>query len=164
MNLNDLEIFDQDELLAIATIAFDKQDLMTALPILKKLVTSEQCPVGSFSLLGRIYAILGLYERAMIAFNAYLEHRPEVVPEHFEIGLLHRELGNDNEALKVWDEVLEKAPGFPPALYSKAVYLRDYNLIDDALDLLNTLIETAPPEDRHVEMANQLISEISLQS
>lgn len=158
-NYND---FEKDELLALANLYFDRQDYIVALRILKRLVSEETAPVGAFSTLGRIYAVLGLFERAMVAFETYLEFRPDAIPERFEMSLLYRQMDRDDEALKIWESILNDNANFAPVLYAKALYLRDNELEDEAIDLLTQLIENAPAEDRHVELANQLLSEISL--
>jgi len=162
--MNNFSLLDTDELFALAQLDFEREDYQSALPKLKKLIKGQDFPVGVFSVLGRIYAILGLFNKAKISLETFLEHQPDAVPEHFEIGMIHRQLGDDDSAISVWDDVLEKAPHFPPVLYSKALYLLDCDLTEESLEQLNLIIETANPNDRHIEMANELISQISLQS
>ncbi|MCG3723679.1 tetratricopeptide repeat protein [Vibrio cincinnatiensis] len=154
--------FEKDELLALANLYFDKQDYIVALPILKHLVSAETTPVGAFSTLGRIYAVLGLFERALVAFETYLEYRPESIPERFEISLIHRRMDNDEKALILWENILKDNENFAPVLYAKALYLRDSDREDEAIEVLTQLIENTPPEDNHVELANRLLSDISL--
>ena len=154
--------FEKDELLALANLHFDKQDYIVALPILKHLVSADTAPVGAFSTLGRIYSVLGLFERALAAFETYLEYRPEAIPERFEVSLIHRQMDNDEKALVVWENILKDNADFAPVLYAKALYLRDNDRDDEAIDVLTQLIENTPPEDSHVELANRLLSDISL--
>jgi len=162
--MNNFSLLDTDELFALAQLDFEREDYQGALPKLKKLITNEDFPVGVFSVLGRVYAILGLFNKAKVALETFLEHQPNAVPEHFEIGMIYRQLGDDDAAIRIWDDVLEKAPNFPPVLYSKALYFLDRDLPEESLEQLNFIIETANPNDRHIEMANELISQISLQS
>ncbi|KUI97037.1 tetratricopeptide repeat protein [Vibrio sp. MEBiC08052] len=156
------DLFESDELLALANYHFDKQDYIIALPILKRLVMAEMAPVGTFSTLGRVYAVLGLFERAMVAFRTYLEIRPEAVAERFEISLLHRELGQDEDAVKIWDKLLQEKPDFAPVLYAKAQYAKEMNLEDEAIDLLTQLIEQCSDDEQYVDLANQTLAEISM--
>ncbi|EJI1278668.1 tetratricopeptide repeat protein [Vibrio vulnificus] len=160
----DYDSLDSDELLALANLYFDNEDYIVALPILKKLVNLEMAPVGAFSTLGRIYSILGLFERAKAAFDAYLGFRPNAIPERFEKGLVLKQMGRDDEALAIWENILKENEHFAPALYTKALYLRENDRVDEAIDVLTLLIENTPPEDNHLELANQLLSELSLYS
>ena len=162
--MTNYEGLEPDELLALANLYFDNEDYIVALPILKKLVNSETAPVGAFSTLGRIYSILGLFERAKAAFDAYLGFRPDAIPERFEKGLVLKQMGSDEAALTIWENILEENEHFAPALYTKALYLKESSRVDEAIDVLTLLIENTPPEDNHFDLANQMLSELSLYS
>lgn len=159
---NTLDVFEKDELFALAQHDYENERLEQALAKLKRLLDGGEFPVNVFSLLGRIYAALGLDQRAKVALEAYVEQVPEVVPEHFHLGLVMRNLGDTEQAVKIWDDVLEKAPAFPPALYNKALFLLEQNQEQEAIELLNKIIETANDADEHVTLANDILSRLSM--
>ncbi|MDO6685867.1 MULTISPECIES: tetratricopeptide repeat protein [unclassified Agarivorans] len=162
--LNEKKLLESDELLALSRIAIEREDYEGALMKLKSILDEPEIPVGVYALLGRVYAALELFEKAIIAFDEYLIHRPEVVPEKFHLGAVYREMGENEKALQIWDEVLDKAPDFPPVLYNQALYYLEEKDEDGAIEKLNYIIENIDPEDNHVDMANRLLSTISLAS
>jgi tetratricopeptide (TPR) repeat protein len=159
-----MTMFDPDELLALAQLDLNKERYDKALARLKVLMSAQEVPIAAYSMLGRVYAILGLHERAKEALETYLRLRPDVVPEHFHLGMLYRDSGEGEQAMEIWAAVLAKAPNFPPALYHQGLYLLEQGLRHEAIDKLNQILETADPADEHIGMANSLMAEISLQS
>ncbi len=157
-----LDIFDKDELFALAQHDYENQRLDQALAKLKKMLEGGEFPVNVFSLLGRIYAALGLDQRARVALESFVENVPDVVPEHFHLGMVVRNLGDIEKAVSIWNDVLEKAPNFPPALYHKALYLLDSGEEQGAIELLNRIIETANDADEHIALANDVLSRLSM--
>lgn len=156
----DFTLFDNDELFALAAFEFEKDEYQNALPKLKRLIATGTPPVGTYSVLGRLYANLRLFEKAKTALEKYLELLPEVVPEHFQLSMVYLELGDEERATATWEAVLDKAPNFPPALFAKAQYLLRDNQPELAVELFNQIIETASPQDQHVEPAKKLVEEI----
>ncbi|MGF1731289.1 tetratricopeptide repeat protein [Photobacterium kasasachensis] len=157
-------LLDNEELLALSRNALEREDYHDALIKIKYILKRNEVPAGVYALLGRTYAALELHDKAVAAFNEFLHHRPEVIPERFHLGVVYREMGDNAKALAVWEEVLEKAPNFPPALYNKALFLLDDGNEDEAIELFNYIIENVEPDDSHVEMANHMLSTISLAS
>ena len=159
--MTDISLFDSDELFALAEYEFKNDKLDQALLKLKVLIEKEEFPVNTLSLLGRIYSILGLNMRAKKSLEAYIEHVPEAVPEHFHLGLILRNQDDIEGAKKVWDDVIKKAPSFPPALYHLALYYIDNGNDLRATELLENIIKNAQEGDEHIQLANELLSKIS---
>lgn len=161
---DDNNLLDNEELLALSRNAIEREDYHDALIKLKYILKRDEVPAGVYALLGRTYAALELFDKSIVAFNEFLHHRPEVIPERFHLGVVYREMGDKEKAFEIWEEVLEKAPNFPPALYNKALFLLDDGNEDEAVEQFNNIIENVDPEDSHVEMANEMLSTISLAS
>ncbi|EHK8998535.1 hypothetical protein M2H13_18905 [Vibrio vulnificus] len=162
--INDLSVLDDEELLALAKVSVERADYEDALIKMKILLNRDNFPVSIYALFGRTYTALELYSKAIESFNEFLYHYPEVIPERFHLGVVYRRMKNNEKALSVWNEVLELAPAFPPALYNKALLLLDWHDEDGAIEQLNYIIENVDPEDDHVEMASHMLSSISLSS
>ncbi|KUI97005.1 tetratricopeptide repeat protein [Vibrio sp. MEBiC08052] len=155
-------LLDTEELIALSRSALLKEDYDCALTKLKLVVRQEQFPIEVYSLLGRVYAALELFDKSVAAFQEFLTRRPEVVPERFHLGMVYRNMGENTKAIQVWDEVLEQAPMFPPALYNKGLYYLDEGNKEEAIELFNYIIDHVDPDDSHVEMANYMLSSMSL--
>ena len=164
--MNNFASFDNDELLALSDWNFQNNLHENALEKLKVLVRRDNAPLQSHALIGRIYATLGLFEKAKISFTFYLEnqtnHRMKI-NETFQLGLVERDLGNIDNALHVWDELLKEHPKHTPCLYNKAVILVEIKQYQKAADLLNSILEIAEDNDQHIQLADQLLSRIALQ-
>lgn len=155
--------FDPEELFALAKYDFSKNEYEPALSKLKVLIGRNQTLLDSYSLAGRIYATLELFEKAKECFSIFVKNAPEAIEERFQLGVVDYNLGNLEDALSMWDELLESYPGFPPALYHKALVMIDKDEVQQATDLLNSLLETAPEGDAHIAMADEMLSKLSLQ-
>lgn len=154
---------DNDEIFALAKIDFRRENYDFCLEKLKCVMARNQIPVAVYSLLGRTYAVLELFERARDVFKMYLEHVPNALQEKFHLGMVEKDLGNNDVAIKLWDEVLAEEPSFIPALYHKAVVFVDKNALQEASQLLNQLLEVVPENDQHAVLAKELLDSIQLQ-
>ncbi len=157
--------FDGDELLALSDWHFQNNQYDQALDKLKALVTRQDAPLQSHALIGRIYATLGLFDKAKKAFVFYLEHQsnPNMrVNEIFQLGLVEKDSGNIEAALRAWDDLLINYPNHTPCLYHKAIVLVDLKQYQQAADILNYILENAEDNDRHIQLADQMLNNIAL--
>ena len=138
-----LTCFDQDELMALTEQDLRRENYAEALEKLKVIGGRNGVPVAYHAVLGRVYASLGLLQRARHAFATYVENTPDSIHEHFQLGMVERDMGNLPEAQQIWDQVLEKEQDYPPALYFKAASLVDLNEYREAMPLLQRLKDTA---------------------
>ncbi|WP_143873782.1 tetratricopeptide repeat protein [Catenovulum sediminis] len=159
-----LSTFDTDELLALADIDFQKERNAEALFKLKALIARNNTPIQAYALLGRIYATIGLFPRAQSALRFFIDNNEGMpsVNERFQLGLVESDLGNTEEAINIWSELLTQFPDYPPALYHKAKIFVASGKEQEAIVLLNHILETAQDGDAHISLADKLLSKISV--
>ncbi len=164
--MSDYSNFDNDELLALADWNFKKTDYQAAIEKLKTLLARNNVPLNTYALLGRVYATIGLFERAKGAFQFFIDQKQDpstALNERFQLGLVENDLGNSEQAIKIWDEVLASHSNFVPAMYHKAKVLVELNQVQVAVELLNNLLETAEDGNEYIPMADKLLSKLVLQ-
>lgn len=163
--MSDLTCFDNDELLALSDNDFQNKRYEQSLAKVKVLLARNNTPLPAYALIGRLYASIGLLERARDAFAFYISkaQREPVLNETFQLGLVESDLGNKDAALDIWTKLLAEHPNYPPALYHKANLLLEKDKIQESVDLLNHILETAPEGDNYIPMADRLLSRIVLQ-
>lgn len=154
------DIFDSDELLALSRNDMLLQNYELALEKIKTLIARESIPLEVLSLAGKIYATLGLFEKAKSSFSEYLQHAPNAYIELFQLGMVERDLGEINAAVSIWMSVLDLEPNYPDALYYCADAYIQLDLYDKARANLLTLLETAPDDSKYIPMADQLLNRI----
>ncbi len=148
---------DVEESLALARHQVMHGDLEHALDRLKPLATLAQPPADSLVLLARVYAQLGLMDRAQGAFRRYIEAHPGAAHETFELGATYFDQGNDAKALECWGQALAIAPTYPPALFFSAAALSRTGNNADARRHLEVLFNSAPAYNLYVERARDLL-------
>lgn len=152
--------FDAEELVALARadLRLNRQD--RALQKLKAAVRDPNCPPAGASLLGQVYADLGLFKRAQEWLGRYIELNPKSPTELFQLGLTHLELGDRDQAKSLWSSVLELMPNHPPALYFTAVAATMDGRSDDARRDLLQLFRSAAPDNQYVQQGKELLSRL----
>lgn len=148
---------DPDERLALAKYEAQRGELQRALAMLKPLIAAERPPADSLAVLARLYARIGLMERAQAAFRRYLEYHPGAVHETFELGATYFDEGDDGKALEYWDRALALQPTHPPALFYSAAALSRTGKPADARRQLDVLLKSAPADNVYVERARDLL-------
>lgn len=161
--MSHLSNFSAEELFALATQDFKREYFEGTLDKLKLLFIRNQAPLEAYSLMGRTYASIGLFDQAKQALSKFLEESPGAINETFQLGMIEKDLGNAEDAMQLWESVLAKAPEFPPALYHSASQLAETDQVQTAIERLNIILETAADEDSYVVLADKLISKLSLQ-
>ncbi|CAH7138883.1 TPR_REGION domain-containing protein [Vibrio chagasii] len=157
----ELELFSSDELLALAAIDLEKNELALGLEKLKlmrkKGVVSDELD----SMLGSVYAKLQLFIDAAECYSRLLERAPSRVHERFQLGMVYREIGEIDKALEHWDMVLGDEPNYPPVLFHKAVLLLNNNDESECRYLLTLLIESAEEDNYYAQNGKKLIDELN---
>ena len=113
--------FDCEELVALARIDMEQNRLDRALSRLKRALVENSGHDQANLLAARVYAQLGLFDRAEQGFKTFLESNPEAIIERFQLGMSLFDSGKASDALVAWDEVLKAEPTYPPALFYKAL-------------------------------------------
>ena len=111
------DFYDDEELLALARFDLGRDRPEEALWKLKKLLGAAEPSADAVVLAARLYAQLGLIDRAQGLFKRYLELRPGSMQETFELGMTHFDKNDLVPAQARWEEVLNALPTHPPALY-----------------------------------------------
>ena len=154
------ENFEPDELLALARVDIDRGELAEALWKLKLVHAESSAPAESFSMTGRLYAQLGLWDRAKSMFQKYLEQNPAAVTEAFQLGMVHFDAGKLDEAKKIWESLLKENPTHPPALFYLALVLTQEGDTSRAKQLLDSLIKTVAPDNLYFGRGKELLQAI----
>ncbi|MBB5020289.1 tetratricopeptide (TPR) repeat protein [Chitinivorax tropicus] len=159
-----LDVFDMEELMALAQRDLNSDRLDAALAKLKRVLAMEgPIPVMALSMVARLYAQLGLLERALDYFTQYLSHRPGALEETFQLGMVHYDLGQPREAGQYWQVVLEQAPAHPPALFYSALLASQAGDLSQANTWLDKLIANVAPDNLYVLRANELRDQVNHQ-
>jgi tetratricopeptide (TPR) repeat protein len=153
----ELKELDVEELLALARHEVQNGEFADALARLKALVSLAPPPADSLAMMARVYAQLGLMERAQAAFRRYLESHPEAAHETFELGATYFDQGNDSQALEHWNQALAIVPTHPPALFFSAAALSRTGKVADARRHLEVLFKSTPADNLYVERARDLL-------
>jgi len=149
--------FDSDELLALARIDVEKGNLSEALHKLKQVTAEETAPTEAFSTTARLYAQLGLWDRAQKMFQKYLELEPKAMTETFQLGMVHSDAGRPAEALKIWDGLLKHNPTHPPALFYRALVLAQGGQVVPARQSLDVLLKSVPADNLYFGRGKELL-------
>jgi tetratricopeptide (TPR) repeat protein len=146
------------ELEASGLYYFGKDDFPQALLYFKQIAShGAEVSINNFAHLGRVYAKLKLFDEAKEAFEVYVDQVADAYVERFQLGLVLMEMGNQELALGLWQQVLEQQPNFPPALYYKAVVCLSSDDDVSANFLLKQLLETAEEDNLYIGLATELI-------
>lgn len=155
-----MDVLDQEELLALARIDVENNALSDALVKLKyanRLSSDDEC----LAMLARVYARIGLFTKAKAHFEQFLSRNSEALVEKFQYGMTHFDSNDDENALKVFQEILQSQKDHPPALYYSALIYSRKLENNKAIQNLELLLSTAPKENLFYLQADELLSNIT---
>lgn len=148
---------DQDELLALARIDIEKEELESALIKLKQILLQESPIPDAISMIARLYAQLGLYNKAQEFFGKYVEINPDAEIEYFQLGMTYFESGQNSKAEEIWDDILANKATHPPCLYYKSLSLAKKDNPSGAKELLDVLLKSASPDNLYFQRGKELL-------
>ena len=154
------EDFDADELLALARLSLERNDVEGALAKLKKVIGADEPPLEAVGLAARVYAQLRLFDRAENLFRRYLERNPNAVLEQFQLGMTRFDAGKTDDALKLWDGLLKDRPDFPPAMFYRSLALVRNGKAGEAKDSLKQLLSAVAVDNLYFKRAKELLQAI----
>ena len=154
---------DSDELVALARVDIERGAFSDALLKIKQVLADPEPPAQAFALGGRLYAQLGLWQRARPCYERYLQTNPNAVTEAFELGMVRFDSGDAVEARKIWSNLLGKQPTHPPSLFYRALALAQENNAADARKDLDVLLKSAPPDNLYFGRGRDLLRAIDSQ-
>lgn len=143
--------FENDENLALARLEIEHKQFAGALGRLKALSEVPDPAPLALILLARLYGQMGLPARAQVWFERFLELAPQAIHERFELGVSLMEQGQVDAALRMWEQVLQHAPTYPPALYFSAVAHADEARTEQAQRALAILLQSTEGENLYRE-------------
>jgi len=158
------EDLDKEELLALARLDIERGDLEATLLKLKRVLSEASPPEEALAMAGRVYAQLGLRERAKDLFERYLDQRPNAINETFQLGMVHFESGQATQAKKIWEGLLKTAPTHPPALYYHGLLLAQEGQIPQAKQSLDALLKSAAADNLYFGRAKELLQALETQA
>jgi tetratricopeptide (TPR) repeat protein len=151
-----LDILDTDELLALVNRDMKEERLEGALIKLKLLSRREDRPVEALAVRGRLYAQLGLFDKAKRSLKEYLDVVPDAIIERFQYGMAHYDSGDLAEALRLFHEVAAAKPDHPPALFYIALAHAQRQENGEAFDMLGRLFEVANEDNLFFKRGKEL--------
>jgi tetratricopeptide (TPR) repeat protein len=152
--------FEADELIALSRVDIGKGDLEKALSKLKQAISMKNYPVEALAMTARLYAQIGLFDRAKTYFSQYLNQVPGAVNESFQYGMVHLDSGDSDAALAAWEELLAKRPEHPPAQFYTGLIKAEKQLLDEAKETLESLINSIPADNLYFGRAKDLLQAI----
>ena len=155
------DTFETDELLALARLDIDRGNVEAALGKLKQVLANPEPLPEAQALAARIYAQLGLFDRARALYQAYLQSNPKAITEKFQFGMTHFDAGQPKEALATWDSLLKEFPTHPPALFYRALVLAQQGMTADAKQTLDILMKSAPADNLYFGRGKELLQSIN---
>jgi len=149
---------DSEELLALASLDIEHGNIENALLKLKQVLAGKTPPNEANAMAARLYAQLGLFQRAKGLFQVYVNGNPDAIVENFQLGMAHFDAGEITEALSIWSAVIKKDPVNPPALFYRGLALAQLDKHSDAKESLNSLLKSAPADNLYFSRAKDLLT------
>lgn len=154
------DIFDADELIALARHDIEKNQLEQALEKLKCVLAGDVAADEALALAGRVYGQLGLFKRAQESLRRYLALHPGAASEQFQLAMSHYSNGEPAEAQRHWNAILRIHPTYPPALYYNGLSLAQQGKPMEAKRSLDILLQSAAPDNLYAGKGRELLQSI----
>jgi tetratricopeptide (TPR) repeat protein len=154
-----LDILDLDELVILANLDLETNNLSDALVKLK-LAHRKGGKGDLLPMLARLYARLGLYEKAKPLFSEYLQENPDALIEQFQYGMTFFDSNQLDDAHTVFESILDKEPSHPPAMFYSSLILSRQKKIDDATKKLENILATVDKENLFYQRAREQLVEL----
>lgn len=152
--------WDADELLVLARLDLQKENVEGALHKLKqaKQLTATASVIDVE--LGRLYAQIGLRKRAIPYFETYVQSFSADTDARFQLGMAHYEEGDHESATATWLAVSAVDPTYPPLLYFQALLLSQRGETSQAKEQLRRALEVLPADNLYFSRARDLLSSL----
>lgn len=154
------DIFDADELLALARQDLEKNQLDGALEKLKSILAGPQPAPEAIAMAARTYAQLGLFIRAQELFRRYLAVNPQALTEQFQLSMTHFNNGEIQAAQAMWEAILKQYPTHPPALFYNGLSLAQQGNTLEAKRNLEILLQSAAADNLYCGRGKELMQSI----
>lgn len=154
---NELTVFDTEELLVFASRDISAGNLEDGLRKLK-LAIQRNDSEDPHAMIARLYAELGLLDKARHHYRIFLTANPAFQLEAFQLGMVEMDSGDEKAAMEQWTRVLEMNPTFPPALYYRALLRHKHELLEDARRDIEVIVNAVPEDNLYYLKAQELLA------
>lgn len=149
-----LDILELDELVILANLDLEANNLSDAL-IKLKLAYKKGGKGELLAILARLYARLALFDKAKPLFAEYIRENPNAMVEKFQYGMTFFDSNDLEQALGIFNSILEHEPAHPPAkFYSSLVLLRKED-VKEATRRLEEILSTVDKENLFYQRAKE---------
>ena len=135
-----------DLLIEAGNIYYRSGDYQKAGEYFSKAVKARPDSAIAHNSLGMVYLNLKMEQQALHSFETAIRLDPALLPVQCNIGLVYRTLGEYEAALACYDKALALDPGFETAIAGKAATLDRLSRVQDAISLLETVLDRERPE------------------
>lgn len=156
-----LESFDADELIALVKYDVENGALDQALFKLKNVLARRKAPQEAKALAARLYAQLGLFDKAKALYKDYIKDVPDAELETFQLAMTHYDSGEIDQALEIWNQILAKQPTHPPSLFYSSLALANKGNKADAVKNLEKILHAVASDNLYFERAKELMSALN---
>lgn len=132
-----------------------QRDFDGAIPLLKALLDKNPRNVNALFFLGISYAGKKMFADAVDALTKVAEINPAFPGVQFELGICHRQLGDNTKALAAYDKSLEQDAANADGAYNSALILFETSRIDEALARFERVVALKPADPDALEMAGR---------
>lgn len=144
----------------MARINIEHDQFEEGLSKLKQLIAEETPLSEAIIMAARLYARLGLMDRSQELFRRYLELYPASLHEKFELGMTYFDLGDTQQALALWHDVLAEHATHPPTLYFSALAYSQEGARAEAIRALDILLKSAKTDNLYFDRGRELLASI----
>lgn len=107
--------------------------------------------------IANLYYDFGQYDKAADYYQKSVDIRPGVATVETDLGACFYYLGQYDKALKVLDEVLQRQPGYPQAMFNKGVVLAyGKNDVQGAIKVWEDLSRSDPAFSQRAELEQKI--------
>lgn len=154
--VSEMEVLDSDELIALAGIDINNEQFAHALIKLKHALL--RCKTGEINaIIARLYARIGLFDKAQKHFESYLQEYPDALTEMFQYAMTHYDAENMDESYEVFESILRQDPKHPPALYYSSLVLVNQSRHAEAEMRLQYILDEIDSENLFSLKAKELL-------
>lgn len=157
---HELTVFDTEELLVFASRDISAGNYEGGLLKLKLAIQRDDS-AAPHAMIARLYAELGLLDKARHHYRIFLTANPDFQLEAFQLGMVELDSGNDNAAMEQWTRVLEMNPTFPPALYYRALLRHKHERLEDARRDIEVIVNAVPEDNLYYLKAQELLADMT---
>lgn len=156
----DLQKLEDDEIMALLKIDLQKEDFDKALIKTKYIKKPDQ---EAISLIAKVYAQIGLFEKSRKYYEQFLKKDTGAVNERFQLGMVLHDSGDVQGAYQEWNNVLESEPTHPPTLFYKGLTLANEGKLAEAQQIITLLLQTAASDNLYFGRAKNLLDNMTRQ-